>query len=116
MWVVLGGREGVVQARELALAQPPPYPLKTTHICLCNYLISVHVQPENGQHQWPKHVVVPNVGKGISVPLQVWSVPEGSRELRFPDFMITAQEGGKVVSLTHRPHLPPGNSPGTHFC
>ena len=50
------------------------------------------------------------------VPLQAWSGPEGSRRLRFPDFTTTAQEGGKVVSLTHRPHLPPGNSPGTHFC
>ena len=28
----------------------------------------------------------------------------GSRKLRFPDFMTTAQDGGKVVSLTHRPH------------
>ena len=52
----------------------------------------------------------------ISVPLQAWSGPEGSRKLRFPDFMTTAQGGGKVVSHTHRPHLPPGNSPGTHFC
>ena len=51
-----------------------------------------------------------------SVPLQVWSGPEGPRKLRFPDFMTTAQEGGKVVSRTHRPHLPPGNPPGTHFC
>jgi len=25
------------------------------------------------------------------------------------------QDGGKVVSLTHRPPLPPGNTPGTHF-
>jgi len=50
------------------------------------------------------------------VPLQAWSGPEGSRKLRFPDFMTTAQEGGKVVSLTHRPPLPPGNAPGTHFC
>ena len=30
--------------------------------------------------------------------------------------MTTAQGGGKVVSLTHRPHLPPVNPPGTHFC
>ena len=30
--------------------------------------------------------------------------------------MTTAQEGGKVVILMYRPHLPPGNSPGTHFC
>jgi len=51
-----------------------------------------------------------------AVPLQAWSGPEGSRKLMFPDFMTTAQGGGKVVSLMHWPHLPPGNSPGTHFC
>ena len=55
-------------------------------------------------------------GKGKSVPLQAWSGPEGSRKLRFPDFMTTAQDGGKFVSLTHRPPLPRGNAPGTHFC
>ena len=54
-------------------------------------------------------------GEGIAVPLQAWSDLEGSRNLRFPDFMTTAQDGGKVVSLTHRPPLPPGNTPGTHF-
>ena len=54
--------------------------------------------------------------KGKSVPLQAWSGPEGSRKLRFPDFMTTEQGGGKVVSHTHRLHLPPGNPPGTHFC
>jgi hypothetical protein len=41
--------------------------------------------------------------KGKAVPLQAWSSPEGSRKLRFPDFMTTAQNNGKVVSLTHRP-------------
>ena len=54
--------------------------------------------------------------KSKSVSLEAWSGPEDSRKLRFPDFMTTAQRSGKVVSLTHRPHLPPGNSPGTHFC
>jgi hypothetical protein len=29
--------------------------------------------------------------------------------------MTTAQEAGKIVSLTRRPHLNTGNSPGTHF-
>jgi hypothetical protein len=33
-------------------------------------------------------------GKGIAVPLQAWSGPEGSRNLRFPDSMTTAQDGG----------------------
>ena len=51
-----------------------------------------------------------------AVPLQASSGPEGSRKLRFPDYMTTAQDGGKVVSLTHRPPLPPGNTPGTLFC
>jgi len=57
-----------------------------------------------------------NKGKGKAVPLQAWSDPKGSRKLRFPDFMTTAQDGGKVVSLTHRPLLPSGNAPCTHFC
>jgi len=51
-----------------------------------------------------------------AVPLQAWSGPESSRKLMFPDFMITAQYGGKVVSLIHRPPLPTGNTPGAHFC
>jgi len=41
--------------------------------------------------------------------------PEGSRKLRFPDYMAMAQNGGKAI-LTHQPLLPPGNTPGTHFC
>jgi len=28
--------------------------------------------------------------------------------------MTTAQDGGKVVSLTHRPPLPPGDTPGLY--
>ena len=59
--------------------------------------------------------IIPSEGKGKAVPLQAWSGPEGSRNLRFPDYMTT-QDGGKVVSPTRRPSLPPGNAPGTHFC
>ena len=45
--------------------------------------------------------------KGKAVPLQAWTGPEGSRKLRLPDFVTTAQDGGKVVSLTHRPAFTP---------
>ena len=55
-------------------------------------------------------------GKGKAIPLQAWTGPEGSSKLRFPDFVTTAQDGGKVDSLTHRPPLPPGNASGTNFC
>jgi hypothetical protein len=54
--------------------------------------------------------------KGKAVPLQVWGGPEGSRKLSLPDFLTMAQDGGKVVGFTHRPHLLPGNTPGTHLC
>ena len=62
------------------------------------------------------HNFCATIVKGKSVPLQARRGPEGSRKLRFTDFVTTAQVGGKVVSLTHRPPLPPGNTPGTHFC
>ena len=58
-----------------------------------------------------KGKVIPITGlcgpEGKAIPLQAWSGPEGSRKLRFPDYMTTAQDGGKVVSLTHRLLLPP---------
>ena len=65
---------------------------------LCEIVCETHSTAVNG--------CVP-AAKYKSVLLQAWSGPEGSRKLRFPDFMTTAQGGGKVVSLTHRPHLPP---------
>jgi len=37
--------------------------------------------------------------KGKAVPLQAWSGPEGSWRLRFPDFVTTAQDGGRLSSL-----------------
>jgi hypothetical protein len=51
------------------------------------------------------------VGKGKGNPehAQVASTaPRISRQ--------SAHEGGKVVSPTHRPSLPPGRIPGTYFC
>jgi hypothetical protein len=53
---------------------------------------------------------------GKAVPLRAWNGPEVSGKLRFPDFITTAQDVGKVVSPKHRPTLPSGNIPGTHFC
>ena len=45
------------------------------------------------------------VGKGNAVPLQAWTGPEGSRKLRFPDYMTMAQDGGRLSALsTGRPY------------
>jgi len=35
-----------------------------------------------------------------AVPLQAWTGPEGSRKLRFPDFVTTAQDGGRLSALS----------------
>jgi len=37
--------------------------------------------------------------KGKAVPLQAWTGPEGFRKLRFPDFVTTAQDGGRLSAL-----------------
>jgi hypothetical protein len=37
--------------------------------------------------------------KGKAVPLQAWTGPEGSRKLRFPDFVTAAQDDGRFSAL-----------------
>jgi len=54
--------------------------------------------------------------KGKSVPLEAWSGSEGSRRLRFPDFVPTAQDGGRLLPLRTDRLYPPANIPGAHFC
>jgi len=36
-----------------------------------------------------------------------WSGPEGSRKLRFPEYVTMAKDGSKVDRLTHRPLFTP---------
>ena len=40
-----------------------------------------------------------NYIRGKAVSLQAWTGPEGSRKLRFPDFVTTAQDGGRLSAL-----------------
>ena len=37
--------------------------------------------------------------KGKAVPLQAWTGPKGSRNLRLPYFVTTAQDGGRLSAL-----------------
>jgi len=34
-----------------------------------------------------------------AVPLQAWAGPEGFRKLRFPDFVTTAKDSGRLSAL-----------------
>jgi len=34
-----------------------------------------------------------------SFPLQAWTGPEGSKKLRFPDYVTTVQDGGRLSAL-----------------
>jgi hypothetical protein len=61
----------------------------------------------NGYADAPQCFAIINVKKGKAIPLQAWTGREGSRRLRLPDFKTVGSWGGKVVSPTHRPPLPP---------
>jgi hypothetical protein len=66
------------------------------HLHLCNWLYSMSFQQvDKFEHDTSRCVGV----EGKAVPLQACGGPEGSRKLKFPDYMTTAQDGGKVVSL-----------------
>ena len=48
---------------------------------------------------WKIHAGYDYYSKGKAVPLQARRGPEGSRNLRFPDFVTIAQEGGRLIAL-----------------
>ena len=80
---------------------------------------SGEVQPRTPPHEtahvshFPKMYVVEAIK---AIPLQARSGPEGPRKLRFPDFVTTVQDGGRLSALRTGRLYPPGNTPGTHFC
>jgi hypothetical protein len=50
-------------------------------------------------------------------PVETWTGPLSVPVVRGSKISKQSlHEGGKVVSLTHRPSLPTGIVPGTHFC
>jgi hypothetical protein len=56
----------------------------------------VHVTSKQIWHV--QNIYLSNV-KGKAVLLQAWSGPEGSRKLRFPDFLTTAQDGSNLSNV-----------------
>jgi hypothetical protein len=67
--------------------------IATRHVILAKYWLWL---PDDG-FIWTETCC--SKGKDKAVSLHAWSGPESSRKLRFPDYMTTAQDGGKVVPL-----------------
>ena len=67
-------------------------------------------------HDFAKYLRTNRSARLKAIPLQAWADPESFRRLSSQISRESAHEGGKVVSPMHRPPLPPGNIPGTHFC
>jgi len=76
-----------------ALPLPLYSPVCSIYLSLMSHCLHSGVSVQKGKGK----------GTGKSGP----RCPEGSRKLRFPDYVTTAQDGGKVVSLTHRPPFYP---------
>jgi hypothetical protein len=61
----------------------------------CSYTTSYAYYYKKRKKKWDNtDEVFEGKKNGKAVPLQACSGPEGSRKLRFPDFMTTAQDGG----------------------
>jgi len=56
-------------------------------------------QRRNWKLDTNKNFWTPEARKGKSVPLQAWTDPQGSRKLRFPDYVTTAHDGGRLSAL-----------------
>jgi hypothetical protein len=50
---------------------------------------------------------------GLLKPIVVLDRPLGLQEF---EASRISRQGDKIVSRTHRPPLPSGDTPGTHFC
>jgi len=103
--------------------------LSNTTVCVTNNLHGVTDNQRQSQVQCLLYFILAKniksfhfcrtfyVWRNVKIsPITGPGCPEGSRKLKFPNYAIMAQDGGKVVSVTHQPLLPPGNTSGTHFC
>jgi len=62
--------------------------------------VSAVKQPLSGQcRTYTRYYIYIYIYKDKAVPLQAWTGPEDSRKLRLPEFVTTAQDGGRLSAL-----------------
>jgi len=73
-------------------------PFTVLIICsvMCGIIGSTLCLQEAGK---PREAQIPSRLQGKAVPLQAWSGLEGSSKLGLPDFVTTAQDGGRLSAL-----------------
>jgi len=82
----------------------------TTYTILSNILLSMltpyaeeiigdHRCKLRGKRSTTDHIFCIRPPPSKAVPLQAWTGPEGSTKLRLPDFVTTAQDGGRLSAL-----------------
>jgi len=70
---------------------------------VCLFYVSRTLQGNTAGRQHHSDCESPHyLSNRISSPITGPRCPEGSRKFRFTDYVKMAQDGGKVVSLTHR--------------
>jgi len=76
---------------------PNPFLFTTVNVnfSLCEIITTVQCDADKDSN----HITGEEHVKGKAVPLQAWTGPEGCRKLRFPDFVTTAQDGGRLSAL-----------------
>ena len=79
-------------------------------------MFSVTLRKLQGKNFTCVSVMKYGIGKSKSVPLQAWSGPEVSRKLRFPDFVTTVQDGGRLAALRTGRLYPKEMFLLIHFC
>ena len=70
---------------------------QSVHVCVYVFVKVVEVNCVQSEYRRSN---LPYDKNQKSVPLQARNDPEGSRKLRFPDFVTTAQDGGRLSALS----------------
>ena len=92
----LGRMNGMISSSVASASRPSPDTNNSTHCEYPNPVCKTHdTSRSNDSREGDANCLC----KCKAAPLQAWTGPEGSRKLRFPDFVTTAQDGDRLSAL-----------------